>query len=139
MKTSDFLSHIETSCGITPLDFVYHVGCDRTSAVPTVYLSLASPSSWTEGRFANLASYGFRNFVCCKHKCIDLSQLSLISRLYRFTFVSALLLPVLRLGLMLPARPQGLGTGGWLFLTRQDSPAVLLSAYKGYLCNQWKF
>ena len=27
---------------------------------------------------------------------------------------------------MLPTRPKGLGTGGWLFLTRQDFPDVLL-------------
>ena len=30
----------------------------------------------------------------------------------------------LRLNLTLPLRLQGLGTGGWLNLTRQDSPAI---------------
>ena len=62
----------------------------------------------------------------------------MISRLNRFTFVTALLLPVLRLGLMLPVHPQGLGTGGWLLLTRQASPAVMLSAYKDRSRSQWK-
>ena len=66
------------------------------------------------------------------------SQLIIISRLNRFTFVTALLLPVLRLGLMLPAHPQGLGTGGRLLLTRQACPAVMLSAYKDRSRSQWK-
>ena len=46
-----------------------------------------------------------------------MSNLIIISQLYHFTFVSALLLPVLRLSLTLPLRLQGLGTGGWLDLT----------------------
>jgi len=50
----------------------------------------------------------------------------------------ALLLPVLRLGLMLPAHPQGLGMGRRLLLTRQDCPAVILSAYKDCSRSQWK-
>ena len=62
----------------------------------------------------------------------------MISRLNRFTCVTALLLPVLRLELMLPVRSQGLGTGGWLLLTRQASPAVMLSAYKDRSRSQWK-
>ena len=52
------------------------------------------------------------------------SNLIIISQLYHFTFVLALLLPVLRLNLTLPLRLQGLGTGGWLDLTRQDFPAI---------------
>ena len=52
------------------------------------------------------------------------SNLIIISQLHHFTFVSALLLPVLRLNLTLPLRLQGLGTGGWLDLTRQDFPAI---------------
>jgi len=40
-----------------------------------------------------------------------------ISQLNHFIFISALLLPVLRLSLTLPFRFQGLGTGGWLDLT----------------------
>lgn len=62
----------------------------------------------------------------------------MISRLNRFTFVTALLLPVLRLGLMLPVHPQGLGTGGRLLLTRQAFPAVMLSAYKDRSRSHWK-
>ena len=62
----------------------------------------------------------------------------MISRLNRFTFVTALLLPVLRLELMLPVHSQGLGTGGRLLLTRQASPAVMLSAYKDRSHGQWK-
>ena len=62
----------------------------------------------------------------------------MISRLNRFTFVTALLLPVLRLELMLPVHSQGLGTGGRLLLTRQASPAVMLSAYKDRSRSQWK-
>ena len=46
-----------------------------------------------------------------------MSNLIIISQLDHFTFISALLLPVLRLSLTLPLRLQGLGTGGWLDLT----------------------
>ena len=53
-----------------------------------------------------------------------ITDLIIISQLNRFTFISALLLPVLRLNLMLPLRFQGLGTGGWLDLTRQAFPAI---------------
>lgn len=52
------------------------------------------------------------------------SNLIIISQLHHFTFVSALLLPVLHLNLTLPFRLQGLATGGWLDLTRQDFPAI---------------
>ena len=62
----------------------------------------------------------------------------MISRLNRFTFVTALLLPVLRLGLMLPVHPQGLGTGGRMLLTQQACTAVMLSAYKDRSLSQWK-
>ena len=53
-----------------------------------------------------------------------ISNLIIISQLNHFTFVSALLLPVLRLNLTLPFRLQGLGTGGWLDPTRQDFPVI---------------
>ena len=54
---------------------------------------------------------------CFREYHIFCTNLILISQLNHFTFVSALLLPVLRLNLMLPFRFQGLGTGGWLDLT----------------------
>lgn len=58
------------------------------------------------------------------------SHCIIISRLNHFTCVTALLLPVLRLELMLPLRSQGLGTGGWLLLTRQACPAVFYQLAK---------
>ena len=63
------------------------------------------------------------------------SNLIIISQLNRFTFVSALLLPVLRLDLTLPLRFQGLGMGGWLNLTRQDSPAIYNQLTKASLVS----
>ena len=50
------------------------------------------------------------------------SNLIIISRLYHFACAPALSFPVLRLNLMLPLRFQGLGTGGWLGLTRWGFP-----------------
>ena len=90
----------------------------------------ASPCSLTGGCHAVLAFIGHRSVVCCHQKNIDLSPLFIISRLNCFTFVTALLLPILRLELMLPLYSQGLGTGGWLPLTRQAYPAVFYQLTK---------
>ena len=97
---------------------------NRTSAVPITYLSSASPSSQTGGRshFLTMTAMGVLSAVDAKTS--TKSNLIIISQLNHFTFVSTLLLPVLRLNLMLPLRFQGLGTGGWLDLARQALPAI---------------
>ena len=73
----------------------------------------------------------------CVRACRPI-PLSIFSRLISFTFVSALLLPVLRLNLMLPLWFQGLGTGDWLGLTRRSFSAILKSAYKCSISSKWK-
>ena len=92
-------------------------GDDRTSAVPITYFSAASPSSQTGGCRHDLALPVMTVLSAVKQNTSTISNLIIISQLYHFTFVSALLLPVLRLSLTLPLRLQGLGTGGWLDLT----------------------
>ena len=89
-----------------------------------VYLSSTSPSSQTGGCFCSLAIAVTEILSAMNINISTISNLIIISQLNHFTFVSALLLPVLRLNLTLPLRLQGLGTGGWLNLTRQDFPAI---------------
>ena len=89
-----------------------------------VYLSSTSPSSQTGGCFCSLAIAVTGMLSAVDRNTSTTSNLIIISQLNHFTFVSALLLPVLRLNLTLPLRLQGLGTGGWLDLTRQDFPAI---------------
>ena len=89
----------------------------RISAVPISYLSSTSPSSQTGGCHYNLAIPVITVLSAVIESTSTISNLIIISQLNHFTFVSALLLPVLRLNLMLPFRLQGLGTGGWLDLT----------------------
>ena len=120
-------------------------GYVRISAVPITHLreSLltspsASPGSQTGGCLSDLALIGQPDVVCCHIENIDQFPLSIISRLNHFTCVTTLLLPVLRLGLILPVHPQGLGTGGRLLLIRQAFPAMILSAYKDCSRSQWK-
>ena len=87
-------------------------------------LSSTSPSSQTGGCPCFLAITVAGMLSAVNINTSTISNLIIISQLNHFTFVSALLLPVLRLNLTLPLRLQGLGTGGWLDLTRQDSPAI---------------
>ena len=138
MAVSDFLSLIWIPDAF--LCFGFHTsfrGNDRTSAVPVTYLSSTSPSSLTGGRHYTLTVTVITVLPAVNTNTSASSDLIILSQLNHFTFVSALLLPVLRLSLTLPLRLQGLGTGGWLDLTWQDFPAVLLSAYQGlqgFLC-----
>ena len=124
MGISDFLPPIWFPIAFLWFGFHTPKGDDRISAVPITYLSSTSPSSQTGGRshILTIAAIGMLSAVLSRTSTI--SNLILISRLNHFTFVSALLLPVLRLSLMLPLQLQGLGTGGWLDLTRQDFPAI---------------
>ena len=132
MAVSDFLPFIWIPDAF--LCFGFHTsfrGNDRTSAVPITYLSSASPSSQTGGCRLDLALPVMTVLSAVNKNTSTMSNLIIISQLDHFTFISALLLPVLRLSLTLPLRLQGLGTGGWLDLTWQDFPAVSLSAYQG--------
>ena len=107
-----FLTHFFVSVSIP-----FFRGNDRISDVPITYLSSAAPSSQTGGCHHNLAIPVTAVLSAVKNNTSTISNLILISQLNHFTFVSALLLPVLRLSLALPLRLQGLGTGGWLDLT----------------------
>ena len=112
MAVSDFLPLIWIPDAF--LCFGFHTffrGNDRISAVPITYLSSASPSSQTGGCHHNLAIPVTAVLSAVKNNTSTISNLILISQLNHFTFVSALLLPVLRLNLVLPLRLQGLGTG----------------------------
>ena len=75
------------------------------------------PSSQTGGCFCSLAIAVTEILSAMNINISTISNLIIISQLNHFTFVSALLLPVLRLNLTLPLRLQGFGTGGWLNLT----------------------
>ena len=103
--------------------YLFPIGDSRISAVPLTYLSAASPGSPTGGcsHILALADMGMLSAAC--RTASTISDSDTISRLNHFTFVPALPLPVLRLGLALLLRPQGLVTGGWLGLTRQGFPA----------------
>lgn len=120
MAVSDFLPFIWIPDAF--LCFGFHTsfrGNDRTSAVPITYLSSASPSYQTGGCRHDLALpvIAVLSAVTSNTSTISNLIIIIISQLNHFTFVSALLLPVLRLSLTLPLRLQGLGTGGWLDLT----------------------
>ena len=118
MAVSDFLPLIWIPDAF--LCFGFHTSCrgnDRISAVPITYLSSASPSSQTGGCRHDLALPVMTVLSAVITSTSTISNLIIISQLNHFTFVSALLLPVLRLSLTLPLRLQGLGTGGWLDLT----------------------
>ncbi len=110
----DFLSYF-FDC----TSYLFYGGNSRISAVPITYLSSASPSSQTGGCRHDLAIPVMAVLSTVIRNTSTISNLIIISQLNHFTFVSALLLPVLRLSLTLPLRLQGLGTGCWL-----DSCAV---------------
>ena len=83
---------------------------------------------------------GLSSAVCCGTDRIDLIRL-IFPNSGASLFVSALLLPVLRLNLMLPLRLQGLGTGGWLSLTRWGFPTQfrqLTNARRVPSARKWK-
>ena len=92
-------------------------GNDRISAVPITYLSSTSPSSQTGGSHCFLTKSATTILSAVLESTSTISNLIIISPLNHFIFISALLLPVLRLNLALPLQLQGLGTGGWLDLT----------------------
>ena len=123
---SSFYGTMNTRTSYYPFGFLsYSLDCtsylvwgdNRTSAVTITYLSSTSPSSPTGGCHYNLTISVIIVLSAVKVNTSTISNLIIISQLNHFTFVSALLLPVLRLNLTLPLRFQGLGTGGWLDLT----------------------
>ena len=98
---------------VSSLDFAYWVSRHyRTSTVPMKYLSSTSPSSQTTEELYKSHHNDKYSIVCYGFKSIDLFNFNIITWLNYFTCVSARLLPVLRLGLVLPLRFQGLGTDG---------------------------
>ena len=144
---SSFFGTMSTRTSYYPFDFLsYSFDCtsyliwgnNRTSAVPITYLSSTSPSSLTGGCHHNLALTVTTILSAVNKNTSTISNLIIISQLNHFTFVSALLLPVLRLNLMLPLWFQGLGTGDWLGLTRRSFSAILKSAYKCSISSKWK-
>ena len=125
MAVSDFLPFIWIPDAFLCFGFhTFFSGNDRISAVPITYLSSTSPSSQTGGCFCFLAIAVTEMLSAVNISTSTISNLIIISQFNHFTFVSALLLPVLRLNLTLPFRLQGLGTGGWLDPTRQDFPVI---------------
>ena len=126
MNVSDFLLSIWISIAFLWFDFhtFFFEEITGSQLFCIVYLSSTSPSSQTGGCFCSLAIAVTEILSAMNINISTISNLIIISQLNHFTFVSALLLPVLRLNLTLPLRLQGLGTGGWLNLTWQVSPAV---------------
>ena len=125
MGVSDFLLSIWISIAFLWFDF--HTSFEEITGPQLfciAYLSSTSPSSQTGGCFCSLALAVAEMLSAVVINTSTASNLIIISQLHHFTYVSALLLPVLRLNLTLPLRLQGLGTGGWLDLTRQDFPAI---------------
>lgn len=108
---SDFLPFIWIPDAFLCFGFhTFFSGNDRISAVPITYLSSTSPSSLTGGCHHNLALTVTTILSAVNKNTSTISNLIIISQLNHFTFVSALLLPVLRLNLTLPLQFQGLGT-----------------------------
>ena len=124
MGVSDFLLPIWISIAFLWFDF--HTSQEGTTGPQLfciIYLSSTSPSSQTGGCLYSLTITVIEMLSATDINVSTISNL-IISQLNHFTLVSALLLPVLRLNLVLPLRLQGLGTGSWLDLTRQDSPVI---------------
>ena len=125
MDVSDFLLSVWISIAFLWFDF--HTSKEEITGPQLfciVYLSSTSPSSQTGGCLCFLAITVTEMLSAVVNNTSTTSYLIIISQLNHFTFVSALLLPVLRLNLTLPLRLQGLGTSGWLDPTRQDFPAI---------------
>ena len=100
MAVSDFLPFIWIPDAF--LCFGFHTsfrGNGRISAVPITYLSSASPSSQTGGCRHVLAIPVMTVLSAVNKNTSTMSNLIIISQLDHFTFISALLLPVLRLSL----------------------------------------
>ena len=112
---SSFFGTMNTRTSYYPFDFLsYSFDCtsyliwgdNRTSAVPITYLSSTSPSSLIGGCHHNLALTVTMILSAVNKNTSTISNLIIISKLNHFTFVSALLLPVLRLNLTLSLRLQ---------------------------------
>lgn len=102
MAVSDFLPFLWIPDAF--LCFGFHTsfrGNDRISAVPITYLSSASPSSQTGGCRHTLTIAVMAVLSAVLGSTSTISNLIIISQLNHFTFVSALLFPVLRLSLSL--------------------------------------
>lgn len=113
------------------LDFTYWFPRHhRTSSVPLTYLSSDSPSSQTPEECYKSHQNDLQHTVCYRYKCIDLSNYIIISGLNHFIFISALLLPALRLNLMLPFRLQGTGYRLLVRFYLVGFPYNILTAYK---------
>ena len=118
MDVSDFLLSIWISIAFLWFDFhTFNKEITGSQLFCIAYLSSTSPSSQTGGCHCKLALSLVMVLSAVTISTSTISNLIIISQLNHFTFVSALLLPVLRLNLMLPLQFQGLGTGGWLDLT----------------------
>ncbi len=125
MHVSDFLLSIWISIAFLWFDFhTFNKEITGSQLFCIAYLSSTSPSSQTRGCYCKLALSLVMVLSAVPRSTSTISNLIIISQLNHFTFVSTLLLPVLRLNLTLPLRLQGLGTGRWLVLTRQDFPAI---------------
>ena len=105
--------------GLVPIPFRENAG---SQLFCTKSLSKTSPGSQTGGCHDALTIAVAAVLPAVSKKTSAISNLIIISRLNHFTFVPALSFPVLRLNLALPLRLQGLGTGGWLGLTRWAFP-----------------
>lgn len=90
----DFLS-----CSLNCTSYFKHCWNNRTSAVQITYLSLTSPSFQTEKCHYNLTISVITILSAVIQNTSTISSLIIISQLNHFTFVSALLLPVLLLNL----------------------------------------
>ena len=85
--------------------FDFHISCEEITGPQLfciVYLSSTSPSSQTGGCFCTLAIAVTEILSAVNINTSTISDLIIISQLNHFTFVSALLFPILRLNLALP-------------------------------------
>ena len=114
--TFEFLSR---SLGLVPIPFRDDTG---SQLFCSKLFSKTSPGSQTGGCRNSLTISVLAMLPAATRIASASSNLTIISRLNHFAFAPALSFPVLRLNLMLPLRLQGLGTGGWLSLTRWGFP-----------------
>lgn len=133
--TFEFLSR---SLGLVPIPFREDTG---SQLFCSKLFSKTSPGSQTGGCRNSLTISVLAMLPAATRIASASSNLTIISRLNHFAFAPALSFPVLRLNLMLPLRLQGLGTGGWLSLTRWGFPTQfrqLTNACRVPSAHKWK-
>ena len=133
--TFEFLSR---SLGLVPIPFREDTG---SQLFCSKLFSKTSPGSQTGGCRNSLTISVLAMLPAATRIASASSNLTIISRLNHFAFAPALSFPVLRLNLMLPLRLQGLGTGGWLSLTRWGFPTQfrqLTNACRVPSARKWK-